>query len=125
MRDDSRPAGAASERDRLDGLGQRPDLVELDEDGVGGVLLDRACDPLGVGDEEIVADQLDGPSQPLGQVPPAIPVILGEAVLERNDRVARGPVGPQVDELARIERPALACQGIPRRRAVDTGPLLD
>ena len=58
--DDRRPAGAASERDRLDRLGQRADLVELDEDGVGGVLLDRPRDPLGVGDEQVVADQLDG-----------------------------------------------------------------
>jgi len=82
MRDDRRPASAASERDRLDGLGQRADLVELDEDGVGGILLDRACDPLGVGDQEVVADQLDGPTEPLCQVPPPLPVILCEAVLE-------------------------------------------
>ena len=57
--------------------------------------------------------------EPLGQVPPALPVVLGEAVLERDDRVARGPVGPQVDQLARVERPALACQHVARRRAVD------
>ena len=116
---------AARERDRFDRLGQRADLVELDEDGVRRVLLDRPGDPLGVRDQQVVADELDGRPQPLGQVPPALPVVLGEAVLERDDRVARGPIGPQVDQLTGIERPALARQHVARRRAVDAGALLD
>ena len=37
-RDDRGPAGAAGQLDRLERLGQRADLVELDQDGVGGAL---------------------------------------------------------------------------------------
>ena len=39
-------------------LGQRADLVGLDEDGVGDVLVDPALQYLGVGDEQIIADEL-------------------------------------------------------------------
>ena len=41
MRDDRGPAAPPRQLDRLDRLGQRPDLVELDQDGVRGVGLDR------------------------------------------------------------------------------------
>ena len=91
----------AGQRDRLDRLGQRPDLVELDEDRVRAAFLDAATDPIRVGHEQVVADELDRAAEPLGQPPPAGPVVLGQAVLERDDRVARGPVGPQVDQLVR------------------------
>ena len=59
--------------------------------------------------------------EPRGQLAPAGPVVLGQAVLERDDRVARGPVGPEVDELAGVERPALARQHVAGRRAVVAG----
>ena len=45
-----------------------------------------------------------------GQLAPAGPVVLGQAVLERHDRVLVDPVGPEVDELAGVERPALALE---------------
>ena len=35
----------------------------------------------------------------VGQQLPAGPVVLGHAVLDRDDRVLRGPVGEEVDEL--------------------------
>src|SRR3954468_6774557 len=57
VRDDRRPAGPSRELDRVNGLGQRPDLVELDEDGVRGLGLDRSLDALGVRHEQVVADQ--------------------------------------------------------------------
>ena len=50
-------------------------------------------------------------------VRPAGPVVLGEAVLDRDDRVAGDPVGPQVDELAGVEGPALLREHVARRRA--------
>ena len=40
-------------------LGERADLVQLDEDRVGGPARDAAAQALDVGDEEIVADELD------------------------------------------------------------------
>ena len=56
-------------------------------------------EPLDVGHEEVVADQLDALAQALGEQPPAVPVVLGHAVLERDDRVAAAQVLPAADEL--------------------------
>ena len=94
---------AARQLDRLDRLGERADLVQLDQDRVRRVELDGLGDPLGVRDQQIVADQLDPVAEPLAQVLPARPVVLAEAVLERHDGIAVNPVGPQVDELAAVE----------------------
>ena len=57
--DHRRVAGLAGDPDRLEGLGQGPDLVDLDQDRVADAELDPAPQPLGVGDEEVVADELD------------------------------------------------------------------
>ena len=59
MADDGGEAVAAGQIDGLDGLGERADLVELDEDAVGDSLVDAPLQPLGVGHEQVVADQLD------------------------------------------------------------------
>ena len=88
--------------------------------------LDARGDPLGVGDEQVVADELDPVAEPRrsARCQPR-PVVLGEAVLERDDRVAVDPVGPQVDELAAVERAALLGQDVPGRGAVVAAALLD
>ena len=58
-RDDRGVAVAAGELDGVEGLGDGADLVDLDEDGVGDAFVDAALQALGVGDEEVVADELD------------------------------------------------------------------
>src|SRR6266498_3905602 len=40
-------------------LGQRPDLVDLDQDGVGRAVVDASLQPFEVRDEQVVADDLD------------------------------------------------------------------
>ena len=55
--------------------------------------------PLGVGDEEVVADDLDLAAQRLGERRVAGPVVLVERVLDRDDRVLVDPGGEQVDHL--------------------------
>ena len=54
------PPGSRStgEGDRVEGLGQRADLVHLDQDRVGDPLVDPAPEALDVGDEQVVADEL-------------------------------------------------------------------
>mgnify|MGYP007000545899 CR=1 FL=1 len=42
----------------LERLGQRTDLVHLDEQGVGRLLINAALETLGVGHEEVVTDDL-------------------------------------------------------------------
>ena len=72
-------ADAPGETDRVQRLGERADLVELDEDGVGGPALDGAAQPLGVGHEQVIADELHAVAEPLLEEHPAVPIVLGEA----------------------------------------------
>ena len=52
-------AGLAGELDGLDRFGDRANLIELDEDGVGDAFVDAAGEALGVGDEDVVAHELN------------------------------------------------------------------
>ena len=51
-------AGALGHLDRGEGLGQRADLVDLDQDRVGDAFCDAFLQDLRVGHEQVVADQL-------------------------------------------------------------------
>ena len=82
-----RVAARLREPDRLDRLRQRPDLVHLDEDGVGDAALDPLTEALGVRDEEIVADELDAVAELGRQLLPGVPVVLGATVLDRDDGI--------------------------------------
>ena len=53
--------------DGLKRLRQRADLVDLHEDGVGGLGFDAFLEVLSVGDEEIVADELDLVAELVGE----------------------------------------------------------
>ena len=70
--------------------------------------LDADLQPLRIGDEEVVADQLHLAAQPLGQQLPAVEVVLGAAVLDGDDRVAVDQAGQVVDHAGGVERLALA-----------------
>ena len=59
--------------------------------------------PLGVGDEQVVADQLHRRAEPLGQQLPAVPIVLAAAVFDRADRVFVDPAGQQIDHAGRVE----------------------
>ncbi len=86
------PAGPARHLDGGHRFAQRADLVELDQHGVGGLLPDAARDALDIGDEQVVADQLDLIAQFAVEKLPALPVVFGQAVLEHHDRVFPHPV---------------------------------
>ena len=73
-------------------LGERADLVRLDEDGVGDTPLDGLLQDPRVGHEHIVADHLDLLPEEARQLRPAVPVRLAHAVLDGDDREAIGEV---------------------------------
>src|SRR5690606_16332194 len=99
VRDHGRVLRRVGHGDGLEGFGQGADLVDLDQDRVGGAAVDAFLEDLRVGDEQVVADQLDLAADAVGELLPAVPVVLGHAVLDGDDRVLRGPVGEEVDEL--------------------------
>jgi hypothetical protein len=78
---------SSGELDGIEGLGEGADLVHLHEDRVGGAGLDALLEELDVGDEEIVADELDLVADGVGELLPGGPVVFGAAVFDGDDRV--------------------------------------
>ena len=58
--------------------------------------VDPLGQPLDVGHEQIVADQLDALAELVGQHLPAVPFVLGHAVLDRGDRIVGGKLGEEI-----------------------------
>lgn len=112
VRDHGSIAGPARHFDRLQRLGQGPDLVELDQDRVGDALVDAVSEHRRVGDEYVVADQLHAITDTVGQQPPTLPVVFGHPILEQYRRVIADHPLPVVDHLADREAAVLAVQPV-------------
>ncbi len=80
-------------------LGEGADLVELDQQCVGGFIFDGAAYALGVGDQQVVAHDLDAIAHLFDHQLPAFPVILGQAVFNRNNGVLIHPTLPESHHL--------------------------
>jgi hypothetical protein len=76
---------APARRDRLQRLGDGADLVDLDQRRVPDAAGDGVGDDGRIGDEDVVADELDPVAQPGGERGPAVPVVLAQAVLDQPD----------------------------------------
>ena len=74
------PTVGLRELNSLDGLGDGTDLVDLQEQGVARLLLDGGLDSLGVGDGQVISDNLDLGG--LVEVGPSLPIVLCEWVLD-------------------------------------------
>src|SRR5581483_6210774 len=103
MRDDRCPAGALGHLDGIECLSERTDLVELDQDDVGGPLANGTLQAPGIGHQQVIAHELHTVAQPGAQLRPPLPIILGQAILERDDRILVTPARPEVDQLVRRE----------------------
>src|SRR5512135_544252 len=99
MGHDGGPPCALRHLDRLDRFRHGADLVQLDEHGVGDALRDPLPQDRRIGDEDVIPHDLDLLSQRVREHLPAFPVILGETVLDRHDRVLAAKVLVERDEL--------------------------
>src|SRR5215210_5596169 len=106
--DHGRVTGFVGQLHGLERLGERADLVDLDEDGVADTLLDATPEYLGVRHEQVVAYELDPAPQPLRDHGPPFPVVLGEAVLYAQDGILVTKPGVVVNHLLPGELSALA-----------------
>src|SRR5690606_8499007 len=96
--------------DGVERFGQRSNLVELDQDRVGYTAVDTFFQNTRVGDEQIVADELDLAADLLGEVGPAIPVAFIHTVFDGEDRIFGGESRQVIGKLRRTEYLALAGQ---------------
>ena len=90
-------------------FGNRTDLVELDKDRVAAAKADTLCKSLGVGYEQIVADQLYLAAKLLGKLLPAFPVLFVQSVLDGDDGILFNKLLPVSNKLGRCE--LCACLG--------------
>ena len=99
--------------DRVQRLGNRADLVDLDQDGIRRLHVDALLEAYRIGDEEVVADDLHLLAERLGQLDVTFPVALVETVFDRDDRVLLAPVAVHLDhvvvaeQLVRVRLPEL------------------
>jgi hypothetical protein len=112
MRDHRLVRGRTRQLDRIERFGEGADLVELDQDRVRDVLVDPALQPLDIGDEDVIANKLEPLAEPIGQESPALPLVLGEAVLERHERIAVGEILVHLDHRLGVELQPLAWQAV-------------
>src|SRR5579862_2826345 len=99
VRHHRRVAVRLREPHRGDRLGERADLIHLDEDRVGDAAVDPVLQTRRIGDEDVVADELDARAEALRRRAPAVPVVLGVAVLDRDDREPVDETGPELGHL--------------------------
>ena len=97
---------STGESDAVERLAHGPDLVGLDEDGVGDLLPDGVLEDGGVRAEDVIADDLETGAESGGDAPPSVPVLFTERILQEGDRVAVDPVFPEVDQLVGTHRTA-------------------
>ena len=93
-------------------LGKGTDLVYLNQDGVGAAKLDALGKTLGVGYEQVVANQLNLVADAIGESLPAVPILFGHAVLNGDDGVLLNQSLPVIDHLSAGKLAALASQNI-------------
>ena len=76
-----------SHLDGVERLGQRTDLVHLDQDRVGAAHFDTLLQEVHIGHEQVVAHELALAADLLGEHLPTVPVVLRHTVLDRVDGV--------------------------------------
>ena len=101
MRNHGRVTGLEGHADGLHGLGDRADLIQLDENRVGHALRNAFGQDTGIGDEDIVSHELDFLPQFLRQNLPAGPISFRHAILDRDERIAGGQELIIFDQLLR------------------------
>ena len=100
MGDDGGVICFAGHFDGFDGFADGADLVELDQNGVADAFGDAARENFRVGDEDIVADELNFFAQGSRVMSlPAVPIVFGEAIFDRDDRVLAHPAFPEFHHL--------------------------
>ena len=95
--------GPVSHRNGIQSLRQGADLIDFNQDGIGDAFFDALCQPLHIGDKEIVSHQLYFAANGFGQHGPAFPIRFGHAVFQRDDGVLLCKPLPHGDHLLPVQ----------------------
>mmetsp|Transcript_16772 Transcript_16772/g.54601 ORF Transcript_16772/g.54601 Transcript_16772/m.54601 type:complete len:438 (-) Transcript_16772:248-1561(-) len=123
------PARLLAHLDRVDRLGDGPDLVHLEQQRVGRLLLDGPLDLDRVGHSQVVAHNLDRLAVLGHECRPVLPVVLVERVLDGDDREVAHQLAVKLGELCGRQHGLLALDGVPHAQvvhgALSVGGVLD
>ena len=100
----------------MDRLGYGADLVDLEQQRIARLLLDRHLDPARIRREQVVPDNLDLRS--LRKARPCFPVVLPKRVLKKHNRILLRQAVVQRRELCTGEPPARVRFGILKVKVV-------
>ena len=92
MRNYELPICFTAHLDRVDGLGYCADLIELNQNRICCMFGNSALDELCIRDIDVISDDLNPLAKLCGQGMEAIPIILAEPILDRNDGISVGPL---------------------------------
>ena len=87
MRHHGRIAGSMRQFHRIQRFAQGPDLIDFNEDRIGCSLRYAIRQTLGVGDKQVISDQLYFPTDFLRQDTPTVPIVLRHPILDRYNRI--------------------------------------
>ncbi len=90
-----------------EGFRERAALVRLQQHGVGRAGGGGGLHSGGIGDQEIVAHHLDASAEFVREGGEAFGVVLGQRVLDRDDRVGGDPAGEQADHAVGVDHAVL------------------
>jgi len=121
VRYDARITGFLCHPYRRERLGDGPYLVQLDQYAVCDALLDPSLEYSRIRHENVVPHDLHLIRASLGELLPPLPVVLGEAVLDGDDRIVSDEGLVESDKLVRISGIAVdvvrcSLHRTPRRR---------
>src|SRR3546814_4555955 len=83
---------------------------------IGQPLADPHCDTRRIGDEQIIAHQLDLVPDQIGQDFPAFEIVFGHAVFDRADGIVRSE--EHTSELQSLMRTSYACSCLQKKNTI-------
>ena len=110
MGDDAGIARTLCSLHSLERLGQGTNLIHLNKNRVSCAKINALLETRSIGNEEVVTYKLDLLAQTLSELLPAIPVLLVETVLDRDDGILIDELLPVVDHLVTRELASLTLQ---------------
>ena len=87
MRDDGTISVFCRKLNGIHCLRKRTDLIDFDENCIGGMFLDANSDSVRIGDKQVITDQLNPIPKLRGQLTPAFPVVFIKTVFDGNQWV--------------------------------------
>jgi hypothetical protein len=100
MGDHDTPSSSLRHVRSFNALSDGTDLVNLEEESVAHLLVDSSLNTGGVGDKEIISDNLAGLSHTFGHSGVGREIILVERIFNRDNRVIGCQISVEVEEFS-------------------------